>query len=99
MIDDNAGKSNFVILDVRTPSEFAEGHIENAVSIDVRDDTFRTVADTMDKCRTYMIHCKAGTRSAEAIIIMKELGFKRGYEIIGGFIAWQDEGYPEVKVE
>ena len=73
LIQENQGNPDFVIVDVRTPQEFADGHIENAINIDFRSEAFRNEIDKLDKNKQYIIHCRSGSRSRGALNIMIEL--------------------------
>ena len=97
LIQDNQNNPDFVIIDVRTPQEFTEGHIENAISIDFYSDTFRDELDNLDKNKTYLIYCRSGVRSGNALDIMAELGFKEVYDIAGGMVAWEAAELPTIK--
>ena len=94
LIQDNDGNPDFVILDVRTPQEFAEGHIEDAANIDFNSMTFRDDLDKLDKDRIYLIYCRTGFLSGQALDIMEELGFNEVYKPTGGIEAWIDAGLP-----
>ena len=97
LIQDNQGNQSFVIIDVRTPEEFNDGHIENAINIDFYSETFREDLDKLDKNKTYFIYCRSGNRSGRAMDIMAELGFKEVYNLSVGITAWVAEGLPVVK--
>ena len=97
LIQDNQGNQSFVIIDVRTPEEFSDGHIENAINIDFYSDTFRDDLDKLDKNKMYFIYCKSGNRSGSAMDIMAELGFKEVYNLSVGIKGWIAEGLPVVK--
>jgi rhodanese-related sulfurtransferase len=97
LIQDNRNDPDFVILDVRTAAEFAEGHIENAENIDFYAATFRDELDNLDKSQTYLIYCQSGNRSGQARDIMAELDFEEVYNVLGGILDWQAEGLPTVK--
>ncbi len=97
LIQDNQGNQSFVIIDVRTPEEYGDGHIENAVNIDFYSDTFRDDLDKLDKNKTYFIYCLSGNRSGKAMDIMAELGFKEVYNLSVGIKGWIAEGLPVVK--
>ncbi len=97
LIQNNQNNPDFVIIDVRTPEEFADGHIENASNIDFYSATFREELDNLDKNKTYLIYCRSGGRSGSALDIMAELDFTEVYNILGGIIAWNAEGLPTVK--
>jgi rhodanese-related sulfurtransferase len=82
--DDNA-----VIIDVRTPDEWAEGIIPNALQIDIyQGQGFIYKIDELDKSKDYYVYCKAGGRSAQACSIMNQLGFENTYNLVGGFMQW-----------
>lgn len=97
LIQDNRNNPDFVIIDVRTPEEFADGHIENATMIDFYSVTFRSEIDSLDKDKNYLIYCRSGGRSGQARDIMEELGFQEVHNIAGGMIDWNAEGLPTVK--
>ncbi len=63
------------VIDVRTPAEFAEGHLEGAVNIDWQDTGFADAVSALDKDGTYVIYCRSGNRSAQAIDAMTSMGF------------------------
>jgi rhodanese-related sulfurtransferase len=94
LIQDNQDNPDFVILDVRTPQEFAEAHLENAINLDVRSETFRDELDKLDKNNTYLVYCRSGGRSRNALNIMTELNFREAYNMLGGIIQWETEGFP-----
>ena len=97
LIQNNQNNPDFVILDVRTPEEFTDGHIENAIIRNFYSETFRDELNDLDKGKTYLIYCRSGNRSGNALNIMDELGFQEVYGISGGIIAWETEGLPTTK--
>jgi len=92
LIEDNANKPDFVILDVRTPGEYNSGHIENAVNVDYKSANFKDEVNKLDKNKTYAVYCHSGRRAAASADIMEQLGFKSIYEI-GGVEQWQEAGF------
>ena len=89
-----------VVLDVRTPDEFRAGHINKATNINLYDSHFVKQLATLDRSKTYMVHCAAGLpngRSRKAVALMDSLGFKEVRHMNGGFSAWQKAGQPMVK--
>jgi rhodanese-related sulfurtransferase len=78
-----------VILDVRTASEFIEGHIPNAVNIDVLSDYFTADVSALDKTLEYAIYCRSGKRSVDAATAMEEIGFSTS-NLTGGIISWAE---------
>jgi rhodanese-related sulfurtransferase len=79
------------ILDVRTPGEFTDSHIENALNIDWLGDSFVVDAEKLDKTKPVYVYCKSGGRSKKATAKLEELGFKNIYELDGGFMKWSAE--------
>lgn len=98
LIAEMGGNVPFVILDVRTPAEYAEGHIEGAVVWDVnRDDFESSLAEAYPRDGRYVVYCRSGVRSRTATEIMQSLGFTDIHEIEGGINAWKAAGQPVVK--
>ena len=97
LIRENAGNRDFVVLDVRTPDEFAQGHLEGAVLVDYRSPGFREEMAGLDRKRTYLVYCRTGNRSNRALGIMKDLGFRSYYHLEGGITRWLEEGLPAVR--
>jgi rhodanese-related sulfurtransferase len=89
--DDPAG---LVVLDIRTPEEFNEARLADAVNVDFYDADFADQLDALDKNDPYVMYCRSGNRSSEAIKTMKDLGFVEVYEIDGGIANWYDSGFP-----
>src|SRR5205085_10366832 len=85
-------KKQGIILDVRTPEEFAEGHIPGAINIDYNDDHFENGLDSLKKEETYYVYCRSGKRSAAAVDIMDKKGFKKIYHYHGGILEWKEKG-------
>lgn len=94
IVQKNKNDPNFIILDVRTPEEYADGHIENAVNLDFRNENFKEKLSKLDKNKIYFVYCQGGVRSGEAIIIMRKMGFKRIYHLPAGFMGWEEESLP-----
>jgi len=79
---------NIKIIDVRTPEEFEESHIKNAVNINYKSSKFIENISALDKKNPYLIYCKSGNRSGKASKIMDSLGFYKIYDLKGGFLNW-----------
>lgn len=76
------------LVDVRTPAEFAAGHIPEAVNIDVRGEKFDSEVKTvLDPSRPVAVYCRSGARSKTAAHALAEKGF-RVYELNKGFMNW-----------
>jgi rhodanese-related sulfurtransferase len=97
LIQANQSNTGFIILDVRTPEEYAAGHIANAMNIDYSAPNFSDEVNRLDKTNTYLVYCHTGARSAAASQVMQGLGFKDIYNMTGGITDWQAAGYPVVK--
>jgi rhodanese-related sulfurtransferase len=89
-----AGRANFIILDVRTPEEYAGGHLPFSINRDASSTSFRNDIEKFDKDRMYLVYCQTGVRSAAASQVMAESGFKYIYNMTGGFSAWVAIGLP-----
>jgi rhodanese-related sulfurtransferase len=88
---------NPIVIDVRTPQEYAEGHIWQTINIDYSTARFKEEIGEFDKTFTYIVYCQTGYRSNLACKIMEELGFKYVINITGGYVAWTAEGLPVEK--
>ena len=89
--------TNVVVLDVRTASEFAEGHIERAILIDQGQSDFVEKAKAMlPTDKTIAIYCRSGRRSANAAGRLADVGYKC-VNLKGGIIAWQEANMPVTK--
>lgn len=85
------------LLDVRTPQEFAQGHISGAYNIDYQDlESFKESVAKLDKSRVYYLYCRSGKRSGNARLYMQMRGYKV-YDLKGGIMAWTSAGFPMVK--
>lgn len=82
------------LLDVRTPQEYAEGHIDGALNINVQSDDFqRMVEKELSKDSTILVYCRSGRRSMDAAEILTILGYKV-VNLKGGIIEWKEDGLP-----
>ena len=79
---------NAVIIDVRTPGEYKEGHIKGAKLIDVTGPAFSTLIQEQDKSKTYYVYCRSGGRSGSACSAMHKMGFEKVYNLSGGMMGW-----------
>lgn len=77
------------LVDVRTPGEFAEGIIGEAVNIDVTAPDFKEKIGELDKSQPVIVYCHSGRRSASAMAIMNEMGFDTVYNLKGGYSGYQ----------
>ena len=78
-----------VVLDIRTPEEFKEGHIAKAINIDYKADTFESELQKLDRNPTYLMHCRSGRRSGLALDTFSKLGFKHIIHMDDGILGWK----------
>jgi phage shock protein E len=89
-----AAEPNIIVLDVRTPGEFAQGRLANAINVDFQSGNFEQEVAKLDKNATYAVYCRSGNRSGEAVKVMEDLGFTDMYDMNGGVIDWAAAGKP-----
>ena len=87
--------SDYVLIDVRTPPEIAQGKIENALEMDVKDASFASSVDQLDPNKTILVYCRSGKRSTRAARIMEQKGFQKIYNLKGGYLDWKSKFSPE----
>jgi phage shock protein E len=85
------------VIDIRTPEEFAEGHIEGALNIDFTGDDFEAELAKLDEEKPYLMHCASGNRSGQALPTFEKLHFHRLYHLSTGFRGWVADGQPVEK--
>lgn len=81
-----------VVLDVRTPDEYAAGHLAGAKEIDFYAASFKAELGKLDKATPYLVYCHSGNRSGQASELMKQLGFTDVVDVQGGITAWTAAG-------
>jgi len=79
------------LIDVRMKSEFEQGYIKGAKHHHVYDKDFKEQVSYLDKEKPVYVYCKAGARSEEAALQLKEMGFKKIYDLKGGISSWKGE--------
>jgi phage shock protein E len=90
--DLNSVNKDIQLIDVRTPQEFASGHLENAVNLDYFDSDFDAQFKNLDKNKPVYLYCKSGRRSANAAEKLEDMGFVKIYDLEGGTLNWQAKG-------
>lgn len=80
------------ILDVRSPEEYSDQHLENAENINWNSNDFAEKAAGYDKSKPVFVYCLSGGRSHKAAEKLEELGFKNIYELEGGMMKWNAAG-------
>lgn len=97
LLDEHRGDSDVVLLDVRTPKEFSNGHIEGALLLDYHARDFVDRLKALDRDKTYLIYCRSGNRSGQSLTIFEKLGFQDAYHMATGINGWLQEKYPLVR--
>ena len=97
-LDQNTWKSklesekDFLIIDVRTPEEYEDLRIPNSINIDFYNPkNFILELEKLDKNKSYYVYCRTGSRSATTCDLMKEMGFAKTYNLLGGIAQWKGE--------
>ena len=87
-----------IVIDIRTPEEYAAGHLEKVnINLDYYAPDFKGQLARLDKTAKYLIYCRSGGRSGKTLVIMKDMGFNEVHDIAGGINAWIAAGLPVVK--
>ena len=94
LITKNRDGDDLVIIDVSTPQEYKDLHLEGAVNVNLLSRFFKTRLDVMNKSKTYVVYCKVGGRSKIAQKLMQQFGFRIVYNVVGGTLLWEEEGLP-----
>ncbi len=97
-IDQNKWRSQLeseedcLIIDVRTSEEFEQLRLPNSINIDFYNpQDFMQELEKLDKNKIYYIYCRTGSRSANTCELMKEIGFAKTYNLLGGITEWEGE--------
>lgn len=86
-----------ILLDVRTPNEYREAHLENASELDYYSNDFEKNALALPKDKDVYVYCMKGGRSASASEILLKQGHPNVYNLLGGIHGWESEGLPVVE--
>ncbi|MCG6909262.1 MAG: rhodanese-like domain-containing protein [Deltaproteobacteria bacterium] len=97
LIAQNRDNPDFMILDIRTPSEFEAGHIAGARMLDFYSQSFVDDFKKLDRNKTYLIYCRSGSRSGRLMQAIDNLGFKKIFNMERGLKDWVGQGYALVK--
>ncbi len=87
-----AGTPDAQLIDVRTPGEFAQGHLTNAVNINIGSPSFSSAISNLDKEKPVFVYCLTGVRSRRAAQQLHQQGFKVVYDMQGGVMKWHRAG-------
>ena len=89
-------ESGATVIDVRTPEEYASGHVTDALNIDVSSGSFEDQVKELDPAGEYVVYCRSGNRSQVAVAAMSQAGINGIYELESGIVGWTDAGQPVV---
>jgi rhodanese-related sulfurtransferase len=90
------GGAGVTTIDVRTPEEFAAGHIDGAVNYNVEGPDFAAQISGLDPAGVYAVYCRSGNRSQVAVAAMSQAGINGTYELESGIGGWEAAGLPVV---
>jgi rhodanese-related sulfurtransferase len=90
---------SLLLLDVRTPAEFAAGHIPGAINIPHTELATRMAELEVSRDSDIVVYCRSGARAATALGVLEKSGFKRTFHLQGDYTRWSDEKRPVVMAE
>lgn len=90
-------RPELLVIDVRTPREFAGGHLEGALNLDMSAPDFEARLRELDPAAAYLVYCRSGNRSSHALPAFRELGFTDVTHMTDGLLGWNAAGLPLVK--
>jgi phage shock protein E len=88
-----SSRKDAIVVDVRTPGEYASGHLPNAVLIDFNQPDFMQKMQQYNTSTELLIYCASGNRSSRALLQLTKAGYSRVYDLTGGIAAWRSAGY------
>lgn len=89
--------NNYILIDVRTPKEYRNGHMKNAVNVSYFHSWFTDSIQKLDHSKTIYMYCQTQHRSPLASRKMKKMGFQKIIDLKGGFMKWENKAMPIVK--
>lgn len=90
---------SLVLLDVRTPAEYAEGHLPGAINIPHTELASRVAELSESRDSDIVVYCRSGTRAEQALGVLKDAGFKRLFHLQGDYRRWSEEKRPVIKTQ
>lgn len=93
------GDQSLVVLDVRTPAEYAEGHIPGALNIPHTELAARIAELSEARSRDIVVYCRSGNRTAQALEVLEDAGFTRLFHLKGDYLRWSAENRPVTRVQ
>lgn len=98
-VHDRLANGEALLLDVREPDEYRQGHLAGAINIPRGMLEFKISADPQlqNLSRPIIVYCKTSGRAALSVVAMQSMGFANVVSLAGGFDAWAAEGHPVAK--
>ncbi len=93
----NEANQEILLIDVRTPEEYGSGHIENSINIDISSDNFKDKIAKLGTDQEVYVYCLKGGRSGKAAKMMRDMGFEKIYDLKGGILQWEKDGFEKVQ--
>jgi len=97
LMEDNRGRDDFIIVDLRSTEEYASGHIEDAINLDYSSPDFLEALGELNREGVYLIYSHGDEVSGQVLDTMAGLGFTEVYNMIGGMEHWEEISLPQVK--
>lgn len=88
---------NAILVDVRTPGEYREGHLQNSRLLPLQSLADTAAAALPDRDAPLAVYCRSGNRSTVAVNILHQQGYTNVINLTGGIMAWQGSGLPVVR--
>lgn len=85
-------EADLTVIDVRTPKEFSSGSIVGARNLDLQSASFKSEVKELDPMAPYLVYCRSGNRSTQALEVFKQQNFTQIYHLNGGVKAWKQAG-------
>lgn len=93
------GDQSLVVLDVRTPAEYGEGHVPGAINIPHTEVAARIAELSDARSKDIVVYCRSGNRSRQALDALGEAGFKRLFHLEGDYLRWSGESRPVIRAQ
>jgi rhodanese-related sulfurtransferase len=97
LMEDNQGRDDFVIIDLRSAEEYASGHVEEAINLYHDSADFARELDELERDKAYLLYSRTDDVSGRVLDMMAGLGFVEVYNMLGGMKRWEKVGLPQVQ--
>jgi phage shock protein E len=93
------GDRSMLLLDVRTPAEYSEGHLPGAVNIPHTELAARIGELSDARSRDIVVYCRSGNRTTQALKVLGDAGFQRLFHLKGDFQGWSGQDRPVIRAQ